>query len=273
MNEGLAAFSFVLTMILISLPLVLKNKISDTFFLEILFTIFYILLYVPILITFLNHYKTEWDIFINQLPFTIGFLLMFGIAGMKKLKLGKLNLKPPKKEILVVIAVLMIIVLFLEFRSTYSFVSFEDVYSQREKGANASLIGGYFTLWITYFIYPVLVSIGLVKNNKKILIIGTLSIIFIYGINASKIALFIPFLIIFLYFVKKKGKDTFRALTVVFSLVCIIAYSLPEEYFMISAVILMRTFGISGFADVISIMYSLNRIRLPIILILILLIL
>lgn len=246
MNEGFSTFSFVVTMMLICMPLVLKNKISDAFFLEILYAIFYILLYVPILITFLNHYKTEWNIFINQLPFTIGFLLMFGIAGMRKIELGRLNLKPPKKEILVVIAVLMVIVLFLEFRSTYSFVSFEDVYSQREKGSNSSLIGGYFTLWLTYFIGPVLVSIGLVKKNKIILILGTLSIIFIYGINASKIALFIPFLIIFLYYIKKTGKDTFRALVIVFSSVCIIAYSLPEEYFMISAVILMRTFGISG---------------------------
>jgi hypothetical protein len=198
------------------------------------------------MITFLNHYGTEWKIFINQFPFLIAFVIMFKIAGLKKLNIKKLNLKPPKIGILIAFTIFIIAVLFIEFRSTYSFVSFEDVYSQREKGSNSSLVSGYFTLWLTYFIGPVLVAIGLVNKNKRILIFGTLSIIFVYGINASKIALFIPFLIIFLYYIKIKGKDVFKALTAVFSSVCLIAYWLPSQYFMISAVILMRTFGISG---------------------------
>lgn len=246
MNEGFSTVSFIQTFLFICLPIFVKKDLSDYFFLEVLYTIFYLLLYVPIMITFLNHYGTEWNIIINQLPFLIGFVIMFKIAGLRKLKITKLNLKPPKKEILLVFTLFIIAVLFIEFRDTYSFVSFEDVYSQREKGSNSSVIGGYFTLWLTYFIGPVLVAIGLVNKNKKILIFGTLSVIFVYGINASKIALFIPFLIIFLYYIKKRGKDVFKALTAVFSSLCLIAYWLPAQYFMISAVILMRTFGISG---------------------------
>lgn len=246
MNEGFSIFSFIQTFLFISIPLLVKKNLNNMFFLEVLYTVFYLLLYVPIMITFLNHYKTEWDIFINQLPFLIGFLVMFKIAGFKKMNIKRLHLKPPRKEVLIAFTIFIIAVLFMEFRSTYSFVSFEDVYSQREKGSNASLVSGYFTLWLTYFIGPVLVAMGLIKKDKKILIFGTLSIIFVYGINASKIALFIPFLIIFLYYIKSKGKDIFKALTAVFSSICLIAYWLPPTYFMISAVILMRTFGISG---------------------------
>lgn len=246
MNEGFSVVSFIQTFIFICIPLVVKKNLENVFFLEILYTIFYLLLYVPIMITFLNHYGTEWKIFINQLPFLLAFLIMFKIAGMRKIKIKKLNLKPPRKEILFAFTLFIIIVLFIEFRSTYSFVSFEDVYTQREKGANSSVIGGYFTLWLTYFIGPLLVAIGLVNKNRKILVFGTLSVIFVYGINASKIALFIPFLLMFLYYIKNRGKDIFKALTVVFSTVCAIAYFLPIQYFMISAVILMRTFGISG---------------------------
>ncbi|UWX60780.1 hypothetical protein N0B40_00590 [Chryseobacterium oranimense] len=246
MNEGFSTFSLIQTLLFICIPLFVKKDLHDVFFLEVLYTIFYLLLYVPIMITFLNHYGTEWKIFINQLPFLAAFVIMFKIAGLKKLNIKKLNLKPPNQGILIAFTIFIIAVLFMEFRSTYSFVSFEDVYSQREKGSNASLVSGYFTLWLTYFIGPVLVAMGLIKKDKKILIFGTLSIIFVYGINASKIALFIPFLLIFLYYIKIKGKDVFKALTAVFSSVCLIAYWLPSQYFMISAVILMRTFGISG---------------------------
>jgi len=246
MSEGFSTVSFIQTLIFISVPLLVKKDLNNVFFLEILYTIFYLLLYIPIMITFLNHYETEWKIFINQLPFLLGFVIMFKIAGLRKMNIKKLNLKPPKIGILIAFTLFIIAVLFIEFRSTYSFVSFEDVYSQREKGADSSLVSGYFTLWLTYFIGPVLVAMGLIQKNKRILIFGTLSIIFVYGINASKIALFIPFLIMFLYYIKQKGKDVFQAITAVFSSVCLIAYWLPSQYFMISAVILMRTFGISG---------------------------
>jgi hypothetical protein len=58
MNEGFSVVSFIQTFIFICIPLVVKKNLENVFFLEILYTIFYLLLYFPIMITFLNHYGT-----------------------------------------------------------------------------------------------------------------------------------------------------------------------------------------------------------------------
>ena len=244
--EDFSLISLLQTLFFILIPLKLKKRVSSDFFLEVLYTITYFLLYIPLMITFLNHYKGFWLIIDAQIPFLIGYLVLFGIPCFKKISVVKFNLNPPKISMLVFSVFLIVGYLYIVNKEIYGFVSFEDVYSQREKGISRSIISGYFTLWLTYFFGPIIVSIGLANKSIVTIVIGIVSVIFVYGINASKIALFIPFLIIFFFLIKKSKQDVLDSVAVLFSAICIVTYLLPEQFNMISAVILMRTFGIPG---------------------------
>jgi len=130
----------------------------------------------------------------------------------------------------------------------YSVVSFDKVYDQRDLLNNSSVISGYFILWISYLIGPLIFIIGLLNSSKKQIVYGFFSIVFIYGISASKISLFIPLVIYLVYYLYKKKPNLSITNTLGFSFsgLCLFFMAIAGNYFFISAIILMRTFGIAG---------------------------
>ncbi|WP_131725841.1 oligosaccharide repeat unit polymerase [Flavobacterium sp. Root420] len=237
-------FDVFTTCIFLLLPLVVKPK--KILFLDIAFSIFYFLLYIPIIITFLNSYENTLEIIYNQSFFVLGFILMFYIPKIKFIGLYFQKIKPLKFRYLIYICLIFIALLLFQYRNSYKIVSFDDVYKQRSDSQQDSVFFGYLTLWITYFFGPLLLANGLIKKNIFVTIFGVLSVVFIYGIGGSKISLFIPFLIIGIFFIYNKGYSIFSFLSYSFTGIILFVLSISKDFLMISSVILMRTFGIAG---------------------------
>ncbi|KQW97672.1 hypothetical protein ASC72_14835 [Flavobacterium sp. Root420] len=171
---------------------------------------------------------------------------MFYIPKIKFIGLYFQKIKPLKFRYLIYICLIFIALLLFQYRNSYKIVSFDDVYKQRSDSQQDSVFFGYLTLWITYFFGPLLLANGLIKKNIFVTIFGVLSVVFIYGIGGSKISLFIPFLIIGIFFIYNKGYSIFSFLSYSFTGIILFVLSISKDFLMISSVILMRTFGIAG---------------------------
>lgn len=240
-------FTFIdafITSIFLLLPLLVKPK--EILFLDIAFSIFYYLLYIPIIITFLNSYESTLDIIYNQSFFVIGFILIFYIPKIKFKGLYFQKNKPVGLKKLIYMCFVFIAMVLFQYRNSYKIVSFEDVYQQRSESQQDSVFFGYLILWITYFFGPLLLAHGLIRKKLFLTVFGIFSVIFIYGISGSKISLFIPLLIIGIYYIYSKGYSIFSFLSYSFTCIILLVLAIAKDFFMISAVILMRTFGIAG---------------------------
>ncbi|WP_182995283.1 hypothetical protein [Pelobium manganitolerans] len=99
---------------------------------------------------------------------------------------------------------------------------------------------------MTYLLGPFIIVKGLVRKNKYWVLFGFFSVIFIYGINANKISLFIPMFMILIFYLKKWGKDILTSCTFLFSILITSLFWLSDYISTIASVVLMRTFGIAG---------------------------
>lgn len=248
MKKDVDTFSLIITYVMIILPIALIKK-RKYLFIEVSFTIFYYLLYIPIMITFMFHYGDWYDRLVNQLPVFIGFMLIFILSGINFPKVtSSVKFPAPKLRVLYFFSFFIILYILFEFRDVYSIVSFDKVYDQRDVAKESSMLSGYLILWISYFIGPLIFIIGLIKSNKAQIIYGFFSVVFIYGVSASKITLFIPMVIYLIYYLYKKhpGTSIINALGLAFSGLCLLFMAISKSFFLLSAVILMRTFGIAG---------------------------
>ncbi|MGN7864978.1 hypothetical protein [Chryseobacterium sp. 22458] len=201
------------------------------------------------MITFMYHYGDWYERLINQVPVFIGFILIFLVARINFPKVtSTVKLPTPNLRVLYFLSFFIILYIMFEFRDVYSIVSFDKVYDQRDVASESSLLSGYLILWISYFIGPLIFIIGLINKNKKQIIYGFFSVVFIYGVSASKITLFIPLVIYLVYYLYKKHPKTsiMNTLGLSFSGLCLFFMAISHQFFLLSAVILMRTFGIAG---------------------------
>ncbi len=212
--------------------------------LELFFSISYFLLYIPIVVTFHFQYPNGSEFYYFTFILMFSYSLIFIIPNF--FKYNKMRFKEFKASNLVVLNLLMSSVILATNFSNFSVVSFEDVYSHRENVRSINPIIGYLILWNTYLVSPLTLILGLLQKNKIAIVVGLSCSLLVYGVNASKIVLFIPFLIIFFYRLRKDLDKVFKRLSIIFSTVIIILILMSQKFFMITAVILMRTFGIAG---------------------------
>jgi len=243
-SNGFSGLDFTFTLLFILLPLIIKPK--EFLFLDIIFSFFYLLLYIPILITYLNHYQSTANILLNQSFIVLGFLIIFFVARIRIFKGYSCNFKMPGRLFLFWLTIFLMCVLGYTYKDTYSLVSFENVYQLRDETPKDSVVAGYLVLWLTYFIGPLVLINGLLKKDRYFIVLGTFSIIFVYGIAAGKIALFIPVLIVGGYFVLKHNLSFLRVLCYSFTGLMLLMFIFSAKFYMLAAVILMRTFGIAG---------------------------
>ena len=232
------------TAIFILLPLRLLGKGNG--FVELSFSTIYFLLYIPILITFLNHYKTFDERIGNQIFFFIGFYILFLIPRHYSFRKKYIKWYGFNTKIVLVITMLLVLLLIGYFRSTFSVVSFDDVYSHRAEVKGETGFLSYFVLWNTYFFGPLTFIIGLLKKKKLYILTGIAATISAYGIASSKISLFIPLIIYVTYYLVKTNKSIFKYYGVGLIGLIAIFLSVPKKLFILSAVVLMRTIGIGG---------------------------
>lgn len=235
---------FVFTLGLILTPLVLIRKLSG--FLRLCFALLYLLLYIPVQITTFNHYSDGFQTILYQALFLLSFSLIFLIPLQTKSVILPVNAKKPKTKILSITCILILLILLYSFRSSFSIVGFDDVYGHRSEAKISSSFVSYLILWNTYLIGPLVLIQGLIKKKKWLVLLGIISVVSVYGMTASKISLFIPLVVIAVHYLTRKGEFSFNKMTNAMSAVMIIGYFISKKFFMISAILLMRTFGVSG---------------------------
>ena len=243
-NEGQYFLKTFIAILFILIPLLLASRIRG--FLEIAYTFFYFLLYIPVIITFSNSYTELIELLPYFSIFLFSFLIIFIPSIYNNKKLLPLHNKTVNIKVLILLNILILLTLLFYFRNSLAIVNFESVYEHRsEVNINSSLIS-YFILWNTYLIGPLILIQGLLKNKKLLIFLGIISVISVYAMTSSKVSLFIPFSIIGVHWVLGKVKMFFSWCGMILAIFMLLMLSIAQKFFMLSAVILMRTFGVSG---------------------------
>jgi len=101
----------------------------------------------------------------------------------------------------------MTVILIARFRDIMSFAGIDDIYYQRalasELGAVDVMIG-YVRTYYNYVICPALLAIGLVMRNRGALALGIIGLVVTYMIEASKISLVIPIIVLIFFLVQSR---------------------------------------------------------------------
>ena len=245
-------FSYLTVFIFCLIPIIifkLKNN-SQT----VLFTIYYNLLYLPIVVSF-HMLSSYYDFIFNCTIFLLGFSLTLWLQEVKIYRPANIGLKRIKKkyqskisQLAIVFSGVLMLYLFIFNYNNFGFVSLEDVYLKRST-LTFDRFSGYSTLLITYFFAPLILSIGLIRKKYYLIILGTTLSILMFGYTGSKISLFSPIFILFVNIIvskSDKAHDIFLYLTNLFSLIIYLLIYLYEYFGIISAIILQRTFGNAG---------------------------
>ena len=218
----------------------------------------YILVYLPTIIM-IQYYFVDFQLAIKyQLVFLLGMTLFFlSDIDSGKVVILKKNYIPIKFYLWVGIIMLLFVVIY--YGSSLRLVSFSKIYELRVDNYGAKLsrfpLIGYFILWISNFFRPLFLSIGLVYKKKEFVLIGVLMAILIYMATATKGTLFSPLFAFGLYWcLKYIGFKYLFPLIVFFFLLVVSLFKLTEHsessissvFFVISAILLMRSLGISA---------------------------
>lgn len=214
----------------------------------------YILLYVPIILTFsLGSARGMGEIAGVQLVFMAGMCMMF-LAD-------RLLIRSPLEmttglDLIAWIRILTIastLYVLLVYRSNLHFAAFdESVYEQRF--ANAELGGGlltrYLSSWLGTVFIPLCLAHGLVARRRLYFAIGTGACVTIYLATAAKSTILLPFIYLGFYLMFKGGRlaRIYTILIVSVSLaIGVLLRSSPEDpSFIVSSLLLMRTIGNGG---------------------------
>lgn len=241
---------YIFLFLIILFPAITLYRKDDLF--EFLFSFCYLLLYIPIIVTCYFHYNDISDFIFKGSVYLLSFFLIFRIPNtlMNPLRIkdgfSNLELKKGDTSGIFVLGVLVLLVLVFYFKDSISFVSFDKVYEHRAAVSFDLPIIGYLMLWNTYLIGPLIIIIGLYHKKRNYVALGIISILIFYGINASKIALFIPAMVVFCFYLIKSKLSIFNSIAICFIVLMYGCLFLPESWFYLKATILMRTFGITG---------------------------
>lgn len=111
--------------------------------------------------------------------------------------------------ILTILGVLLMIYLFIRFRSIMSFASLDTLYEQRARGAAGNLLDGYAQTYSQYVISTGLLALGMYRRNILYIMVGLAGSIMNYTITAEKAGLVYPFAIICLFMAVKMKRRLF----------------------------------------------------------------
>ncbi|MEO6527838.1 MAG: hypothetical protein ABIP93_14560 [Gemmatimonadaceae bacterium] len=221
---------------------------------SVLATFTYLLLYVPIVLTFaLGSNRSPVEIFVIQSVFLVCMCLIF-MADLIVVKSPfDLRLRIDlAKWVLVLTAVCTLYVLFV-YRSNLRFVSFADVYEQRFENADLGqgLVARYVAAWLYSVMIPLCLAYGLVSRRYTYFWIGSAACVTIYMATAAKGAVVLPvvYLGFFLLFARNRLRGIFGLLTASMAVtigLLTLVQDTTSVMFWVSSIVLMRTIGTAG---------------------------
>lgn len=215
----------------------------------------YIFMYVPSQIAIQYFWGCAYHID-YMLAFFVGMILFFVASRnsiSKKIyltKVGKLKL-----SYFVAFGFVCALTLLFIYRNNLHMVSFADVYDLREENNDLGkdfALAGYFHMWCQNLFSPLLMAVGLYKNNKKYILLGILLSLLIYTSSGLKSSIIMPVVIIgFYYYMKRYMTQSIISFFPLFTLLIGVIY-LSSFFFtgsvatMAYSIVFMRSIGIAA---------------------------
>ena len=214
----------------------------------------YLILYVPTILTFTFASIAPMSmVIIIQLAFMIGMCLIF---YADRFVFENVSIQFTQKisiHFFLYLTILATLFVFWTYRHNLRFVSFKDVYIQREDNETigSGVISRYIVAWLTAFLIPMCLAYGFSYKKYIYLISGTLACILIYMATAAKGTILMPFFIlsVYLLLIKSGTNRISQVLGCVLSLsiVLLLLISRPDTIvYLVSSIFIMRTISIGG---------------------------
>lgn len=211
--------------------------------------------YVPCIMGLCLDLPSSTNHDVNSYYIVLCFAQIFFFLSDKSRK--TINISSEKKlslNILWFVTIILTLILFLVFRNNMRFAGFQEIYTLREENANVDVAGiGYIYSWCSSFFYPFVFCYGLIKKNKKMMLIGGLLFVFLFMVMGQKADLFAPLIIMVLYYAFKWQERTQINLMAFFS-VGIFAVSVvlflninTDWGLTVGSLLFSRTIGVSAY--------------------------
>lgn len=249
-------FDIILSYFLILIPsrsIYRKRNLLSKFY--IIFV--YLVIYIPTLV-FVNHIRDIPD----YLIIVYKIILFIGMEASLKIIKSKKYVKFIERKIktiyvfriLILTAVVYLVYSVMKYREYFSFLSFNDIYEKRSI-MEIGKIDGYFNMWVSNFILPIILAYGLIKKKYIYAIMAIISSVIIYGLFSNKISLFSVIFILLLNLIDfKSGKYVIKmALILSVSIIGLTVLSIISNNLLINMIcglILMRTLSVPGLLTV-----------------------
>lgn len=183
--------------------------------------------------------------------FSVGFIVICRVTAQDDPSTGDSDLRPGKAFVGTLVAIFlgMTAIIFVIFRNIMSFASIEDVYVQRFIAADMTGgVSGYMRAYYGSVFAPLLIAIGITDRSRwPLAALGTLGFVMAYMIDASKISLAIPLIMVSFGIALRWQKARLYHLTAGMALICLGSALLTNSTRLvrfIADLVLLRTISI-----------------------------
>jgi len=197
------------------------------------------------------------DTSINIYPYYITLsvaMSFFFIADRGRISLKRKSKKKLDERYLWGITIIFTLLLFVTYAGNMRLVNFSEIYQLREENITTDISAiGYIYGWCANFFYPLVFCLGLIRKNKKMLLIGGLSFLFLFSIMGQKSDFFAPFILWGLYQIvvwQDKNKANVMgpiSIGIVLFAFLLLANIQNEAVFGIAGLFLSRTLGVNAY--------------------------
>lgn len=183
--------------------------------------------------------------------FSVGFILICRVTAQKEANTGDSSFRPGKTFVSTLVAIFlgMTAIIFVIFRDIMSFASIDDVYVQRFAAADMTGgASGYLRAYYGSVFAPLLIAIGITDRSRwPLAALGSSGFVMAYMIDASKISLAIPLLMIAFGIAIRWRKARLYHLTAGMAVICLGSALLTSSTRLvrfIADLVLLRTISI-----------------------------
>ncbi len=178
----------------------------------------------------------------------------FFLADDKKIVLRRKSQKKLPPKYLWNLTIIFTIILLVTFSGNMRIVNFTEIYQLRKENSSVDVAGiGYIYSWCANFFYPLVFCTGLLRNNKKLIVIGISLFLLLFSIMGQKSDFFAPLILYVLYrtviWVDKYRTNIMAPISLGILLLSIFLFSRIESdsVYEIAGLFFSRTLGVSAY--------------------------
>jgi len=181
---------------------------------SLLIVTLYLVIYIPtVVITLCLSKEAVKDYGIELSSLTVAFFLICIAARLPLRRYSITPLLPGREFSTPLIAMWLVLGIYLIWRyhAVMHLVGLDSIYGQRALAVIDDGITGYAMSYFAVVVNPALVTIGIIRRRRLLLVMGVLGAIIVYAINATKISLALPLLMLILAKVWQSDKPISRS--------------------------------------------------------------